>query len=474
MSLANSSYPINLESPLPKATTYTRSPWSIFSTVKLTIVLLSLIAFAILLGAWCPQEAQSGQEKMIEQFGTDKAYWLTKLGISDIFHTPFFLALIALLSINLIVASFQRVFPRLSLLKVPLPFLESKDVLRLPVFRQVVVETHPEVAQEELSSRLGRLGYSVRWQANQMTAEFGKIGRLAPTITHIGLLTLLAGVTITSWTGFSGFKPVRLGENLAFQDSEHSRLWIGKLPTWQVHVDSSRRENYQTGEAKQWYSNLTVVDLSGRKLASQEISVNNPLSFQGVDIYQSSWGLSDLKLEFNGHGQTLQLQPMGKLYASFLPLTQDLILIFSVKDEGKSLRIFAKRPDWGAPKLLGEVPLGESLNLGGVAIKFVGAIPVTGLQYKCDPGIWITFTAFGFIIIGVLLASISHRRLWACIDSENQAPGTCSIVFGGSSVKAKFLFIKQMDRLAENLSASLGNGRIESGAMAPQAEEANV
>jgi cytochrome c biogenesis protein len=475
VALANSTYQINVESPLANAASSSRSPWSIFSTVKLTIVLLSLIAFSILLGAWCPQESQSGQEKMIEQFGPDKAYWLTKLGISDIFHSPFFLALIALLSINLVVASFQRVFPRLSLLKVPLPFLERQNVLRLPVSREVIAVTSAESAQEELSSRLRRLGYSVRWQANLMTAEFGKIGRLAPTITHIGLLTLLLGVTITSWTGFSGFKPVRLGENLAFQDSEHSRLWVGKLPTWQVHVDSSRRENYQTGEAKQWYSQLTVIDQNGHKLTSQEISVNNPLSFQWVDIYQSSWGLSDLNLEFNGHSQTLALRPMGKLYASFLPLTQDLILIFSVKDEAKSLRIFAKRPDWGAPKLLGEVPQGQSIKLGGVTIKFTGAIPVTGLQYKCDPGIWITFAAFAFIIVGVLLASISHRRLWASVTSENDAPGTCSITFGGSSVKAKFLFIKQLDRLAENLSASLGDRQIKHGrVMAPKVEEVNV
>jgi cytochrome c biogenesis protein len=475
MSLVNSSYPITLESPPKVANASTRSPWSIFSTVKLTIVLLSLIAFSILLGAWCPQEAQSGQEKMIEQFGPETAYWLTKLGISDIFHTPFFLALIGLLSINLVVASFQRVFPRLSLLKLPLPFLESKDVIRLPAFREVFLDTHPEAAQEELTSQLRRLGYSVRWLGDRMTAEYGKVGRLAPTITHIGLLTLLAGVTITSWTGFSGFKPVRLGENLAFRDSEHSRLWIGKLPSWQVHVDSSRREDYETGEAKQWYSDLTVIDPSGRKLCAQEISVNNPLTYQGVDIYQSSWGLSDLKLEFNGHAQTLPLQPMGKLYASFLPLTQDLILIFSIKDEAKSLRIFAKRPDWGAPKLLGEVPSGEAIKLGGVAIKFVRAIPVTGLQYKCDPGIWVTFTAFGFIILGVLLASIPHRRLWASLICQKGRSGSCQIVFGGSSVKAKILFNKQLDRLAEKLSGNLNGHRNEASQMtAPKVEEANV
>jgi cytochrome c biogenesis protein len=475
MSTVNTSYPTSIESPSTSATGPTRPAWSVFSSVKLTVLLLSLIAVTILLGAWCPQESQSGQEKVIEQFGPDMAYWLTKLGVSDIFHTPVFLALIGLLSINLVVASFQRVFPRLPLLKVPLPFLDSKGVFKLPVVRQVVVQSDSEHARTEFTSRLKRLGYSVRWSANQMTAEYGKVGRLAPTITHIGLITLLVGVTITSWTGFSGFKPILLGGELAFQDSEHSRLWIGKLPSWRVHVDSSRRENYDSGEAKQWYSHLTVIDQNGKKLCGQEISVNNPLSYQGVDIYQSSWGLSQLELAFNGRPRTLPLQPMGKLYASFLPLAQDMILVFSVRDEAKSVRIFAKRPDWNGPKLIGEIPQGHNLKLGDVAVTFKRAVPVTGLQYKCDPGICVTFTAFGLIILGVLLASIPHRRVWAAITSSDDASGRSLIVFGGSSVKAKALFSKQLDRLAEKLSRALNQSELEASySVRPRAEEANV
>ncbi|MFX6357491.1 hypothetical protein ABTF91_20115, partial [Acinetobacter baumannii] len=71
-------------------------------------------------------------------------------------------------------------------------------------------------------------------------------------------------MTITSWTGFSGFKPVRLDNSLEFADSEHSKLWIGKLPQWKVRVDATKREDYPTGEAKQWFSTLSVIDPSGK------------------------------------------------------------------------------------------------------------------------------------------------------------------------------------------------------------------
>ena len=40
-----------------------------FASVKMTIALMTLIATSVLIGAWCPQESQAGQEKIIETFG---------------------------------------------------------------------------------------------------------------------------------------------------------------------------------------------------------------------------------------------------------------------------------------------------------------------------------------------------------------------------------------------------------------------
>ena len=52
-----------------------------FSSVKLTIVLIALLAVFVLLGAWCPQISQAGQDKVIEQFGQPTADLLIKIGI---------------------------------------------------------------------------------------------------------------------------------------------------------------------------------------------------------------------------------------------------------------------------------------------------------------------------------------------------------------------------------------------------------
>ena len=286
-----------------------------------------------------------------------------------------------------------------------------------------------------------------------LTAEAGKYGRLAPTITHIGLLSLLCGLTISSWTGFSGFKPAIPGESFSLADAQHSHLWVGTLPTWLVRINETHREDYETGEAKQWYSNISITNKNNQPLKTETISVNNPLTYQGVDIYQSSWSLKSLKLRFNGKQQELNLQPMGKLFAAFLPLPDEAVIIFSVRDQHSPLRIFAKRKDWSAPKLVTQVLPNHGTNLGDVSIIYDGTIAQTGLQYKCDPGFPIVVFAFILIIAGVSLAAVPHRQLWAYFDEQPTFAenNTTMITIGGTTKKGKQSFSRQIDVLAETL-----------------------
>lgn len=464
-----------------------KSKVSFWASVKLTIILMAGIATTILLGAWCPQESQVGREKVFEAFGPEMARNLIQWGVADIFHSPWFLFLIAMLTLNMVACSFQRVFPKVRTLKQVMPFLTGREIMRMPVSKRVELS---EKCNDELNicvyvaDQLRKKGFTVNAQGRSLTAEFGKYGRLAATVTHIGLLTLLAGVTLTSWTGFSGFQPVRLHDTMSMKQSEHSKLWIGQLPSWNVRVDATRRENYSTGEAKQWYSNLSVIDEKGKVLKQGEISVNNPLSYDGVDIYQSSWGMDAVEVSFNKDKKELQLQPMGKRYAAFLPLDQSTTLIFSVLDQSSPLRIFAKRDDWPAPRMITEIKPGETVQLGAVHVKYTQALPVTGLQYKCDPGIPIVYTAFAFIIVGVMMAAIPHRHVWVhatklaedkagcpnsseCPDvkpdgeNANVSPeeqdlknGDAIVLYiGGRSLKAKVAFEKLVDRLAENVQS---------------------
>jgi len=347
-------------------------------------------------------------------------------------------------------------------------WLNAQQITKLPMHNNFISNSPLSLCRDKLANTLRKSGYRVNINNNRLTAEWGKFSRLAPTVTHIGLLTLLAGVIWSSWTGFSGFKTAVPGEVFTLNDAEHSHLWLGKLPDWSIRVGQTHREDYASGEAKQWYSNLSVIDKDGKVLEKQTISVNNPLSYCGVDIYQSSWGLKSLKIRFNNDAKELDLQPMGKLFAAFLPLPHQSIIIFSVRDAQSPLRVFAKREDWSSPKFLTQIPISKSTNLGTVAISYDGIIPQTGLQYKCDPGFPVVFLAFIFIIGGISLAAIPHRQIWAQFDkvSSNKdlsnkdpinssnpsiSPDNTLVTIGGATKKSKISFAREISKLSAKI-----------------------
>lgn len=416
---------------------------SSLASVKLTILTMVLIATTILIGAWCPQESAVGFQKVIDAFDEPTALKLREFGITDIFHSPWFLTLIFVLTVNMIACSVQRVFPKVRTMKHKMPFLGAKQIENLAVAKSITVSGGQQ-AFERLAERFKKHGFKIEYDTTggAMVAERGKFSKLAATVTHIGLLSLLAGVTITSWTGFSGFGPIEVDDRLTFGKSEHSKLWIGNLPKWSVLVEDSRREDYETGDAKQWYSKLAVVDTTGKILKRQEISVNNPLSYENVDIYQSSWGLSHLIVSFNGRAVRLELNQMGKVHAAMMPLDQNTVFIFSLRKTTDPLRLFVKTPDVQQPRMLTALPLGVAMPVGPVKIKVERIVPATGLQYKCDPGLPLTYTAFSIIMLGVLMAAVPHYQVWASLRA---CDGAYEISCGGVSRKAK----KAFERLLE-------------------------
>lgn len=425
--------------------------FGIWSSVKMSVILIALTAATILVGAWCPQEGQVGREKVFEAFGKDNGQLVINLGLADTYHSPWFLFLIAMLSLSMLAASFERVFPRLLTLKNKMPLLDRAGIEKLPFHKSLEYELESSTesggaAINDIEAKLKKKGFSIVREGNKLTGEQGLIGRLAPSVTHVGLLSLLVGVTITSWTGFNGFQPVKLGECLSFEDSQHSKLWMGSLPKWQARVIETRRENHPTGEPKQWYTTLAIEDKFGKVLKTGELSVNNPLTYDNVDIYQSSWGIDSIALKFNGQKQTIPVNPMGKRFAAFLPLDQESVMIFSVLDQKSDLRIFAKRSNWEAPKILTEIKPGQSTTLGGVTLTYEGIVPRTGLQYKRDPGIFVVYTAFGFIMVGVMLAFIPHRHVWVCEEADDKR---IQLAIGGRSPKAKVAFERMVEKIIE-------------------------
>lgn len=79
-------------------------------------------------------------------------------------------------------------------------------------------------------------------------------------------------------------------------------------------------------QVSQFHSDLSLFGLNGKELMRKTISVNDPLRYNGITIYQTDWGLSALQImkddegPFNLAFAPLQINGDKKLYGTFLPI----------------------------------------------------------------------------------------------------------------------------------------------------------
>ena len=104
-----------------------------FSSVKLAITLFIFLAITTLVGTVLPEEPMVGHAELIKKYGEQKYQFLKSLGLTDVFHSWWYLALLTTLGLNLIVASIKRVFPRAARAFLWPLEIKEENIKKLPI-----------------------------------------------------------------------------------------------------------------------------------------------------------------------------------------------------------------------------------------------------------------------------------------------------------------------------------------------------
>lgn len=181
------------------------------------------------------------------------------------------------------------------------------------------------------------------------------------------------------------------------------------------------------------------------------ISVNDPLRFDGITIYQTDWSFSALQIRKDDEGPfnlamaPLKLNGDKKLFGTFLPvgdsdspnvkgismLARDLQSIVLYDKEGKFAGV--RRPNSNLP-----------IDIDGTRIVIEDAIGSSGLDLKTDPGVPIVYAGFGALMLTTCISYLSHTQIWALQD------GT-TVVIGGKTNRAKLEFPDEMNQLLDRV-----------------------
>jgi len=454
--------------------------WSFLKSVKLTLVLLTLIIILAVVGTLVPQREAAFE--LSDRFSPTLWAFLSKAQIFDLYHSIWFFALMGLFALNLIVCSIDR-FPEAWRRFRRRPAPDDPDVFAKVPSDQVLRtsrsrEEAAAEAQSLLQKRLGRPARAEKSDAVYLAAGRGRFGHLGVYIVHLSLLVLIAGVVVGSLFGVEGYLQISEGETVK---TLHLRDGKGTLPLpFGVRCDRFKVEFYDTGTPKTYQSDLTFFK-NDRIALQGNLLVNHPITFEGFRFYQSTFGRSP-----DGMATLSLLRPGGKKevlnvrrgYWFDLPGGEGLFHVLRVEDNlmnmGPAVKI-SVRPKAGgedlsfwifeqvetllkiSPDIFEQVPVFNPglfkpyrFALLGLEQKYY-----TGLQVSRDPGVPLVAVSAVILMAGLMLLLMTYpRQIWIRVDAEGEMT---RVSFAGRSFKNAAGLNREIQHLSAELARRLEN-----------------
>jgi cytochrome c biogenesis protein len=414
---------------------------SFFSSVRLTIVLLILIAAISVAGTLIPQQENAAE--FISRLNPLTAKIMLTLQACDIFHSYIFQALMVLLSLNILVCSINRIAVTRRLINAsafPVPTdLWEKTEPDSFVLTDLSADEARLRLETLLRKRCGNVQTEKKESLTCLFSERHRFSHFGVYIVHLSILVLILGALAGSFFGFEGY--LNLDEGQSAQAIELKGGQGSKPLGFAVRCDHFGVEFYENGAPKTYRSDLSFIR-NGQVVQQGALLVNHPLALDGIRFYQASYGISPQSralLSYTKDGvekRDVAVSP-GTVFelagskdsVMVLRLEQNLMGIGpAVKLSIASLRgnvqfwvlknlAEIKRMN---PNFLEQMPMFNPglfqpyvFTLNGMEEKYY-----TGLQVVSDPGLPIVMAGGFLLLIGLLIVFfLDHRRCWLCIDS---------------------------------------------------------
>ncbi len=421
----------------------------IIADLRLAIILLLTIALFSISGTVIEQGKNLSfyQENYPENpalFGFLTWKVLLNLGLNHVYTTWWFLSLLIVFGTSLTACTFRRQIPALKAAR------NWKFYQQPRQFSKLALSTELDTGSpNSLSNLLANKGYKIFQEGDSLYARKGLIGRIGPIIVHAAMLIILAGSIWGALTGFFAQEIVPSGESFTIKNIvEAGPLAKPQIPKdWYVNVNRFWIDYTSKGDIDQFYSDLSVISNQGEELKRETISVNHPLRYQGVTLYQTTWGISGVKVKFNNSPifqlpmTELRTEGGGQVWASWIPTKPDLTEGVSLLTKDLQGTIIVYDVDGN---LLSAIRPGIPIEVNGVTLQVLELVGSTGLQIKADPGIPLVYTGFGLLMLGVVMSYFSHSQIWALQKGDR-------FFVGGKTNRAQVTFERELLEILEHL-----------------------
>ncbi len=264
--------------------------WRWLGSIRVAVVLLIAVAVAALIGTLFPQLPRDAatDSAALAQWMTlahDRYGALTglyqALGLFDVYHSAWFPLLLALLTLNTAVCTWNRIQSIWRTLTHPT--IRMPDAFFQRAGQRLAITGLPRKTAETVDACLRRRGYRIFRQDVGLTTYFyadrNWIGRVGTLITHVALVVL---VLAAAWGRAVGWRE----NQLILSPGEPYPVGHG-LPV-ALRSDGFQIMRYPSGMPRDYRAPVTVLE-GEQEVLRQTIRINAPFTYRGVTFYLASY-----------------------------------------------------------------------------------------------------------------------------------------------------------------------------------------
>jgi cytochrome c biogenesis protein len=519
-----------------KNTSFIDKIWDSLASIKLAIVIFAALSITSIIGTVIEQNADPDRNirLLAKLFGQSAAPSLFRLfdnlGFMDMYHSWWFIAILLLFAANLIICSLDRLPKIVKLVKEPVKPLPDEHFKGFGIRKEIVLPGRPEKTKEVISGAVKKaLGFSLNESKEtngyQLYSQRGNFTRLGVYITHFSILVILIGAVIGIFFGFKGFLNLPEGStySVAFarmghrqETEEFERILravegsLGNLSMsaknlgmdeetfrakmrsygifplgFNIRCDEFLVDFYSRSDMPKAYKSWLTVVKDGKEVVKKVIEVNEPLTYEGVTFYQSSYGLipggaqngifrftltskdgkrEDVNVRFGGSFTIPGTNLSGKIedFSPALGLDERTGRAFTYAEQMNNPAVFITLSENGNRKFGGwflkRYPETWRLPDGNV-VEFHGiwGAQYTGLQVRKDPGVGVVYLGCLAMAAGLFIAFfMSHKKIWIKLIEEKN---NTRVIIGASANKNRHAFEQKIDKMTALLNKDKEGGK---------------
>ncbi|MGL6237093.1 MAG: cytochrome c biogenesis protein ResB [Segniliparus sp.] len=283
---------------------FLRNSWRALTSMRTALLLLFLLAVAAVPGAILPQkDLNIGKVDRWIQDHPGVGPWMDKLKFFEIFVSPWFTAIYALLFVSLVGCLAPRLVEQFKQLRAPLT-ATPRNLSRLPHHARLR-HAGAESALAQVRAVLRGWRHEVRETAEgwELSAERGFLHEAGNLLFHFALLGILVAIALGRLWGYEGTRTLIAGDNEAgfcntstsvYDSFRGGLLEDGTdLDPFCLQARSFHEKFLANGQPDDFQSDVAYqlpADFAGGGWHGYQLKVNHPLRVEGLRVYLMGHG----------------------------------------------------------------------------------------------------------------------------------------------------------------------------------------